>query len=89
MEQQIFQQAQPGTDVSAVQCIGDFHFNQKLKPDIVPSWDGNPDTLDTWLQEINDLADRGPTVYTELGQIIPFCLKDKAADWFWSLDYTY
>lgn len=35
------------------------------------------------------MADRGPTVYTELGQIIPFRLKDKAADWFWSLDYNY
>lgn len=89
LENQLLHHQCPGTDASAVQRVGEFHLNRKLKHDIVPSWDGNSDTLDTWLLEINDLADRGPTVYTKLGQIIPFQLKDKASDWFWSLDYDY
>ena len=29
------------TDYPAVQRIGDFHFDQKLKPEIIPTWDGN------------------------------------------------
>ena len=81
-----FQQAlSDHTDYAAVQRIGDFHFDRKLKPEIIPTWDGNGDTLGDWLISVGDLADRGPTVYTELGQIVPTRLRGDASTWFWSL----
>lgn len=33
---------------------GDYHFERKLKPEIVPTWDGDPDTLEGWLLEVNE-----------------------------------
>ena len=74
------------TDYSAVRAIGEFHFDRKLKQDIVPFWDGNGDTLGDWITTIDDLADRGKTLYTELGQVVPLRLKGDASTWFWSMD---
>ena len=74
------------TDYTAVRAIGEFHFDRKLKQDIVPTWDGNGDTLGDWLTTVGDLSDRGKTMYTELGQIVPHRLRGDAATWFWSLD---
>lgn len=74
------------TDYSAVQKLGEFHFDRKLKQNIVPTWDGNDDTLSDWLTTVGDLSDRGHTIYTELGQIVPHRLRGDASAWFWSLD---
>ena len=63
------------TDYSAVRSIGEFHFDRKLKQDIVPTWDGDGDTLGDWLTTISELASRGKTMYAELGQIVPMRLK--------------
>ena len=75
------------TDYTAVRAIGEFHFDRKLKQDIVPTWDGNGDTLGDWLTTVGDLSDCGKTMYTELGhQIVPHHLRGDAATWFWALD---
>ena len=74
------------TDYSAVRSIGEFHFDRKLKQDIIPTWDGDGDTLGDWLTTISALASRGKTMYTELGQIVPMRLKGHASIWFWSLN---
>ena len=39
-----------------------------------------------WLTIVGDLSDRGKTIFTELGQIVPHRLRGDAATWFWSLD---
>ena len=39
-----------------------------------------------WLTTVGDLADRGTTMYTELGQVVPLRLRGDASTWFWSLD---
>jgi len=48
-----------------------YHFDLKLKPEMVPQWDGNADTLARWLNKINRLADGSTNVHQELGKIIP------------------
>ena len=32
------------------------YFDNKLHPDLVPEWDGNPDTLAQWILKVNHLA---------------------------------
>lgn len=73
------------TDYTAVRRIGEFLFDRKLKPEIIPTWDGNGDQLGDWLISVGDLADQGTTIYTELGQIVPMRFKGDASTWFWSL----
>lgn len=36
------------------------HFDLKLKPDVIPKWDGNPDALAKWSVKVNDLSERSP-----------------------------
>jgi hypothetical protein len=63
-------------------------FDHKLKPDIVPEWDGHADTLMRWIQTINQISERSLVVYQQLGDIVPLRLKDQAANWFYDLDYA-
>ena len=61
------------------------HFDTKLKPDIVPTWDGNETTIIRWLTQIDELALRSASVFKGLGDIVPTRLKDAAAAWWYSL----
>ncbi|KAF8899748.1 hypothetical protein CPB84DRAFT_1825226 [Gymnopilus junonius] len=54
-----------------VPSIQESHFDTKLKPESVPKWDGNTDTLVRWL--------------TKLGQIMPRRFEGAAETWYWSL----
>ena len=76
---------QPNVEFTSGVSLGEFYFDRKLKPDIVPTWDGDADQLGDWLIQIGDLSDSGPSVYTELGQIVPLRLTGDASEWFWSL----
>jgi hypothetical protein len=45
-----------------------YHFDLKLKPELVPQWDGNPDNLARWMSKINRLANKSPEIKEELGK---------------------
>ncbi|KAK0216705.1 hypothetical protein EDD85DRAFT_962097 [Armillaria nabsnona] len=47
------------------------HFDTKLKMGDVPTWDGNPDTIVTWILKVNDIASMSDSVFKDLGCFIP------------------
>jgi hypothetical protein len=53
-----FQPRNFGSSIPARTLVADneLHFEVKLKHDIVPIWDGDPDTLAKWVLKINQLA---------------------------------
>ncbi|KAJ3711099.1 hypothetical protein DFJ43DRAFT_1009055, partial [Lentinula guzmanii] len=64
-------------------------FDLKLKFDSVPEWDGNTDTIVRWLSKINDLAKTSPTIFKQLGSVVPKRLKGSAETWYYSLPLNY
>jgi len=73
--------------------VDPLHFDRKIKNSDVPEWDGDDETLLTWLERVNQLASRSRHIYDELGQILPQRLIKKAHEWFYALtdvqqDYT-
>lgn len=46
-------------------------FDTKLKRDAIPEWDGNADTVAHWILRVNELAKNSPTVYRQLGALVP------------------
>ena len=50
------------------------YFDNKLHPESVPEWDGNPDTLAQWILKVNLLAQHSITVFKQLGEIVPLRL---------------
>ena len=69
----------------APQSMKEAYFDLRLKPDSIPEWNGNPDSLAQWVIKLNSLAKRSTVVFTQLGQLIPTRLKDEAEDWYYSL----
>src|SRR5882762_3430389 len=68
--------------------VKSYHFNLKLKPETVPQWDGNANTLARWLNKINCLADGSVNVHRELGKIVPQRFTSLAETWYYSIpDY--
>ena len=65
------------------------HFDTKLKPDVVPTWDGEESTLGRWILQINELALRSESIYKGLGDVVPTRFRDKAAAWWYSLADTH
>jgi len=61
------------------------HFDTKLKPDIIPIWDGDDMKLGKWIMQINEIATRSDSVFRGLGDIIPSRLTGKASEWWYSL----
>ncbi len=61
------------------------HFDLKLKPDVIPEWDGDPDTLALWILKVNSLGNRSSTIFNQLGQLIPTRLRKGAEAWYYSL----
>ena len=74
-----------GLESSTNQNRLEAYFDNKLRTNLVPEWDGNPDTLSYWITKINHLAQRSSTVYAQLGQIIPLRIRKNAEKWFFSL----
>jgi hypothetical protein len=62
------------------------HFDTKLKVDIVPTWDGDEIALGKWIAQVNELAQRSKSVFEGLGDVVPTRFKDKAREWWYSLD---
>ena len=61
------------------------YFDTKLRPELVPEWDGTPDTLFQWILKVNYISQHSLTVFNQLGQIIPLRLCKNAEKWFFSL----
>src|ERR1700683_4270317 len=62
-----------------------YHFDLKLKPELVPQWDGNPDVLARWINKINCLADNSPDIREELGKVVPRRFTGSAETWYYSI----
>ena len=62
-----------------------YHFNMKLKPETIPTWDGNEDTLARWMEKVEQMANISPNIFRELGKIVPRRLTDSAEAWYYSI----
>ncbi|KAJ3767924.1 hypothetical protein FB446DRAFT_848768 [Lentinula raphanica] len=60
-------------------------FDMRLKQDIIPTWDGNLDTIICWIKHVNDLAKRSERLCQQLGSIVPRRLEGSAQAWYYSL----
>jgi lysozyme family protein len=61
------------------------HFDTKLKPEIIPTWDGNDTSILRWIIQVDELAQRSASVFKGLGDIVPTRFRDKASAWWFSL----
>ncbi|CDO78030.1 hypothetical protein BN946_scf184648.g2 [Trametes cinnabarina] len=61
------------------------HFDFKLKMEIMPTWDGNPDKLARWILRVNSIAKKSATVRQQLGSVVPQRLTGDAETWYFSL----
>ena len=60
-----------------------YHFDTKLKAELVPTWDGNTDELTRWIEKINTISQRSSEVFDELGKIVPTRLTGSAETWYY------
>ncbi|QRW19991.1 Retrovirus-related Pol polyprotein from transposon [Rhizoctonia solani] len=65
------------------------HFDTKLKPDIIPEWDGDTKKLLRWMTSINNIAEYSSYTRIQLGQQIPLRFTGRALRWFNALDKDY
>ena len=65
------------------------HFDTKLKPEAVPIWNGDENTLGRWLSQLNEIAQRSLSIFEGLGDIAPTRFRDKALSWWYSLQETH
>ncbi len=65
------------------------HFDLKLKPEIIPEWDGDPDSLALWILKINALSKRSAIIFDQLGEFVPIRLRKEAETWYYSLPSDY
>jgi hypothetical protein len=61
------------------------HFDLKLKPESVPQWDGNINTLARWISKVNRISEASTAVHQELGAIVPRRLTHTAETWYYSI----
>ena len=62
-----------------------YHFDMKLKPETVPMWDGNENTLTRWVKKVRQLANTSPDIFWELGKIVPRRFTNSAKTWYYSI----
>ena len=62
-----------------------YHFDLKLKSELVPQWDGNPDNLARWISKINHLANNSLEIKEELGKIVPRRFTPFTETWYYSI----
>ncbi len=61
------------------------HFDFKLKMDIVPTWDGNTDSLARWILRVNSISKKSSIIRRQLGMVVPQRLTGDAEVWYYSL----
>jgi hypothetical protein len=57
----------------------------KLKPETVPTWDGNKNTLARWIEKVGQLAITSPDIFKELGKIVPQRFTHSTETWYYSI----
>jgi len=55
----------------------------KLKPDAIPTWDRNKDTLARWVEKVRQLADISPSIFKELGKVTLRRFTDSMEAWYY------
>jgi hypothetical protein len=69
--------------------IRETHFDTKLKPDVIPTWDGEEGTLGRWILQINELAQRSASIFKGTGDVVPTRFRSRASSWWYSLSDTH
>jgi len=62
-----------------------YHFDMKLKPETVPTWDGNENTLTRWIEKVGQLANTSPDIFKELGKVVPRRFTNSTETWYYSI----
>ncbi|KAK1215716.1 hypothetical protein PQX77_021659 [Marasmius sp. AFHP31] len=65
-----------------------FVFDMKLKQEVVPTWDGDMDSIVCWIAKVNNIARYGKKVRKQLGSIVPRRLQGSAETRYFSLPKT-
>lgn len=64
-------------------------FDEKLKIDMIPIWNGNTDEIIQWMKQVSNIAQISPTIEQQLGHLVPRRFTEAAALWFWALPAQY
>ena len=62
-----------------------YHFDMKLKPETIPTWDGNENTLTRWIEKVRQLAATSPDIFEKLGKIVLRRFTDSTEVWYYSI----
>jgi hypothetical protein len=73
--------AQPQAQTRAF-TISPYHFDPKSKADDIPFRDGNTETLMKWFKRVQEIANRSPYCFQQLGLLAPTRIKGRGAVWF-------
>ena len=65
--------------------IKSYHFDMKLKPETVPTWDGNDNMLAKWIEKFGQLAATLTDIFRELRKIVPQRFTDSAKIWYYTI----
>jgi len=57
----------------------------KLKPEMVPTWDRNKNTLTRWIEKVGQLANTSSDIFKELGKVVPRRFTNSAEMWYYSI----
>ena len=61
------------------------HFDTKLKPEIIPTWDGDEKEIVRWIIQLDELSQRSASVFKGMGDVVPTRFRGKASAWWYSL----
>ena len=65
--------------------IKTYHFDIKLKPETVPTWDENENTLAQWIEKVEQWAGTSLDIFKELEKIVPWRFTNSAEVWYYSI----
>ena len=65
------------------------HFDTKLKPEIIPTWDGDDSTILRWMTQLDELSQRSTSVFIGMGDVVPTRFRDRASAWWYSLPVSH
>ena len=69
---------------SSTKIPAKLQFDTKLKLDMIPTWDGNPESLRWWFMKLNSLSKRSDLIFKQLGMLVPTWLTGSADTSYYS-----